>query len=85
MPKRPEKRLKLAVALASTRASLQAGSAPISKLSAKTVVAPCLTLTLSMPQLSLPRSSSPPSLKRMLAVALPAVKSTITWRCTESV
>ena len=80
MLKRPEKRLKLPAALASMLASLQAGAAAASKLSANTVVAPWLTRTLSMPQLSLPTPSSPPSAKRTVAVALPAMKLTVTLR-----
>ncbi len=84
VPKRPEKRVKVAVLLASTVASRQAALAAPSKSSANTVVSPWRTRTLSMPQLSLLRSSSPPSLKSILAVLLPAVKLSVTWRYTES-
>ena len=68
-----------------TVALLQLGAAvPDSKLSANTVLAPWRTTTLSMPQLSSSRLCSPPSLKAMVEVALPAVKFTVTLRYTAS-
>ena len=80
LPKRPEKRVKTGLVL-SVVVLLQLALAPASKSSAKTWVAPLRTTTLSMPQLSLLRSSSPPSVKRMLALPSGcAVKDTLTWR-----
>ena len=61
-------------------ALLQLALAPASKLSSKTLVAPWRTTTLSRPQLSLLKSSSPPSVKRTTELAAPAVKLTLTLR-----
>ena len=67
--------------MASTLASLHAALAvPDSKSSANTVLPPWRTTTLSMPQLSSAMPCSPPSLKRIAALSLPAVKGIVTWR-----
>ena len=79
LPKRPEKRLKVGLVL-SVVALLQAALAPASKLSSKTLPAALRTTTLSMPQLSSPRSCNPPSVKRMLALSASAVNSTVILR-----
>ena len=83
LPNRPEKRVNVAFVL-SVPALLQLALAPASKSSSNSVAPARRTATLSMPQLSLDRSSSPPSVKRITALAPPAVKLTVTLRWIES-
>ncbi len=78
--KRPENCVNTPGTLLSVALWLHCGLAPPSKLSENTVLAPCVTTTLSIPQLSLSMLSKPSSANLRVDVPDDGVKLSVTLR-----